>query len=178
MKKGAYDLSVRAAWGDLRRVDQRSFLALIADPDEDGCSAWHGQMVAGVPEWSRLDGAARTLIRGQARRILAQSQGVDLSPLDQVVVSCGNPGCMSWGHMSVKRQNGQRITEDEKRAALEKHSASTHECPDHPGASFRVCFVRQKSGVKAFFKCTQCELRRRQEKNRAGRRFKDARRGF
>jgi hypothetical protein len=178
-RRAYYDTSVTPSWNDLRERDKRTFLSFIAEPDENGCSAWHGQMRAGYPDWERVDHDTRTQFRALARRLLAQSHGVELSSLDQVVASCENPGCMAWGHLSINRLMRQEITEEEKRTALEMASARTPQCGKHSAPRFRACFKRQRSGnVTAFFKCIDCEMNRRSEKNQMGRSFKEKRRDF
>ena len=171
--------TVTPEWSDLRPRDQRSFLLLIAEPDDKECSAWHGQMQAGYPVWERMDHEAKTRIRSHARRLLAQSHEVQLSDLDEVVATCGNAGCMTWAHLDVARKQSQRITEKEKQVALDKASDRIPQCAVHSNPRFRTCFTRQKSGnVTAHYRCINCEMQKKHEKNRIGRKFKAARRDF
>jgi hypothetical protein len=174
----AYDTAIKAEWNRLTPRDRRLFLSLIAEPDEHGCSAWLGQTRRGYPEWDRIDRESRIRIRGQARRLVAQSHGIQLGDRDLVAVTCENAGCMTWDHLAVERHDPLQISEKEKRAALQEASGRTHHCADHPGGRFRACFSRPNGRVKVYFKCVGCDRRRNDELTAAAREFKELRHDF
>jgi hypothetical protein len=167
---------LKADWSMLSPRERRSFLALIAEPDDRGCCAWHGHMCGGSPEWEKTDHVTGTRIRGKVRRLLAQSLGMEFSDFDQILASCENPGCVAPEHLYVNRRKSQEITDEEKEAALRKRAGRPPRCRRHTGADFRSFFVRDPSGnVRICFKCTQCELQRKRDKNTAGKSFREAR---
>jgi hypothetical protein len=161
------------SWQDLSALDRRQFLALISEPDGSGCSAWHGSMVGGAPQWSRFAPDDATVLYNQARRLLVESTGLSLKRLDQVFATCENPGCIALGHLQVCSKTDQKITDEEKRQALAL--AHRPSCSVHPEAEFRPYFKRSATRVRAAFHCTSCQREQRRERNEAGRAFKGKR---
>ena len=167
---------LKADWSMLSPREQRSFLALIADPDSQGCSAWHGFMCGGSPEWGTTDPVTGAKARGKVRRLLAQHLGMEFSEFDQVLVSCENPGCVAPEHLYVNRRKSQEVTDDEKAAALRKRAGRPPKCARHADAEFQMFFIRDPSGnVRVSFKCKSCALQRRRSKNKAGNKFRELR---
>lgn len=167
---------LKAEWGALSPRERRAFLALIAEPDGQGCSAWHGHMCGGSPEWEKTDPVTGARVRGKVRRLLAEHLGLEFSEFDQVLASCENPGCVAPDHLYVYRRRSQEITEEEKATALRKRAGRPPRCRRHADTEFWSFFIRDPNGnVRVSFKCKQCELQRRRDKNNAGKRFKEVR---
>jgi hypothetical protein len=134
-------------------------------------------MCGGSPEWEKTDPATGSRVRGKVRRLLAQHMGMGFSEFDQVLVSCENPGCVAPEHLYVHRRKSQAITEQEKATALRKRAGRPPRCRRHTDTEFRLFFIRDPSGnVRVSFKCKQCELQRRRDKNKAGKGFREVRR--
>ena len=167
----------KVAWKDLSALDRRKFFALISEPDGNGCSAWYGSMVGGAPEWSRVAPDDAVVFYNQTRRLLIESTGAALERLDQVFVNCDNPGCVALDHLLVRPRGEQKITDEEKRQALARVRTQPS-CSVHPGAEFRPYFKRSATSVRAAFHCKSCQREWRQQRNEAGRAFKNAREGL
>lgn len=165
------------SWDDLSALERRQFLALISEPDGNGCSAWYGSMVSGSPEWSRVAPDDAVVFYNQARRLLIESTGTVLGRLDHVFVNCGNPGCIALDHLAVRPRSEQKITAEEKRQALAQVRTQPN-CSVHPNAEFRPYFKRSATRVRAAFHCKSCQLEWRQKRNEAGRAFKNKQGGL
>jgi len=101
-----------------------------------------------------------------------------LRDVDQVLMTCDNPGCMAWEHVVVHRKQDQRITAEEKRRALVNASGHVPFCKDHSGANFKAYFTRRKHGVVVKFKCRECESHKRHDRDGRGKAFKNLRKDY